>query len=177
MGAAGSGLGEAGRKPSPVTARAVTVMYLGPLLPAASSDLPGSRARRVTSSFPIWSCSRWGLPCRPCHQKRGELLPHLFTLTGARGSGGLFSGALSLGSLPLGVTQHLALRSSDFPRPSMGPRPSPRLPHFHDKSDSWPCHTNSALLGAGEGEIGKMVGETVLLPRNVANSKGFEPSC
>jgi len=30
--------------------------------------------------------------------------------------GGLFSVALSLGSLPLGVTQHSALWSSDFPQ-------------------------------------------------------------
>jgi hypothetical protein len=30
---------------------------------------------------PIRSCSRWGLPCRPCCQGRGALLPHRFTLT------------------------------------------------------------------------------------------------
>jgi hypothetical protein len=29
---------------------------------------------------PIRSCSRWGLPCRPCCQGRGALLPHPFTL-------------------------------------------------------------------------------------------------
>jgi hypothetical protein len=34
---------------------------------------------------PIWSCSGWGLPCRPCCQRRGALLPHLFTLTGPEG--------------------------------------------------------------------------------------------
>ena len=33
--------------------------------------------------FPIWPCSRWGLPCRRCCHRRGALLPHLFTLTGA----------------------------------------------------------------------------------------------
>jgi len=59
-------------------------MYLGPTLPSASSDLPGSRARRATSSFPIWSCSRRGLPCDRCHQQPGELLPHHFTLTAIR---------------------------------------------------------------------------------------------
>jgi len=32
--------------------------------------------------FPIWSCSRWGLPCRWCCHPRGALLPHHFTLTG-----------------------------------------------------------------------------------------------
>ncbi len=31
---------------------------------------------------PIWSCTGWGLPCRPCRQERGELLPRHFTLTG-----------------------------------------------------------------------------------------------
>src|SRR5690606_1041333 len=30
---------------------------------------------------PIRSCSRRGLPCRPCRQVRGGLLPHPFTLT------------------------------------------------------------------------------------------------
>ena len=29
----------------------------------------------------IWSFSRRGLPCHLCHQRCGELLPHLFTLT------------------------------------------------------------------------------------------------
>ncbi len=33
------------------------------------------------NTAPIWSCSRWGLPCRFCCQKRGALLPHPFTLT------------------------------------------------------------------------------------------------
>ena len=31
--------------------------------------------------IPIRSCSRRGLPCHPCHQGRGGLLPHPFTLT------------------------------------------------------------------------------------------------
>ena len=29
---------------------------------------------------PIWPCPGWGLPCRHCHQCRGGLLPHRFTL-------------------------------------------------------------------------------------------------
>ena len=33
-------------------------------------------------AFPIWSCSRWGLPCHARHRARGALLPHPFTLTG-----------------------------------------------------------------------------------------------
>ena len=35
----------------------------------------------------IWSCCRWGLPCRGCRHPRGALLPHRFTLTGVVGSG------------------------------------------------------------------------------------------
>ena len=66
---------------------------------------PGPVARPHS---PIWSCSRWGLPCRRRCRNRGALLPHRFTLTAAleSGRGGLFSVALSLGSLPPGVTRH-----------------------------------------------------------------------
>jgi hypothetical protein len=35
----------------------------------------------VFNSFPIWSCSVWGLPCPLHYCKGGALLPHLFTLT------------------------------------------------------------------------------------------------
>jgi len=41
--------------------------------------------------------------------------------------GGLFSVALSVGSLPLAVSQHPALRSSDFPRRVAPPRSPVRL--------------------------------------------------
>ena len=40
---------------------------------------------RGISAVPIRSCSRWGLPCRPCCQGRGALLPRRFAL--ARGTG------------------------------------------------------------------------------------------
>jgi hypothetical protein len=36
-------------------------------------------------SSPIWSCSEWGLPCHPCCQGCGALLPHHFTLTSPDG--------------------------------------------------------------------------------------------
>jgi hypothetical protein len=42
-----------------------------------------SRAGRPSS--PIWPCSGWGLPCHACHQARGALLPHPFTLACALG--------------------------------------------------------------------------------------------
>jgi hypothetical protein len=96
---------------------------LGCTSPCTSSDLPGSpcgphvAASRAARS-PIWSCSRWGLPCRrvlpparcaltaPFHPCRHE--PH-----GSR-LGGLFSVALSVGSRPPGVTWHLALGARTF---------------------------------------------------------------
>jgi len=67
--------------------------------------LPGEGAMPAA---PIRSCSRWGLPCRPCCQARGALLPHRFTLAdgGRTGIGGLFSVALSLGSPPPAVGRH-----------------------------------------------------------------------
>ena len=42
---------------------------------------PTRKRRGQRHSFPIWSCSEWGLPCHSCYQERGALLPHPFTLT------------------------------------------------------------------------------------------------
>ena len=42
---------------------------------------PRAAPEGAGAAAPIWSCSRWGLPCRPCRQGRGALLPHPFTLT------------------------------------------------------------------------------------------------
>jgi hypothetical protein len=101
-------------------------IHLGRTSPCASSDLPGSpcgpqeRTRR-SARFPIWSCSRWGLPCRrmlpparcaltaPFH----PYLPR--PVCTSRDIGGLLSVALSVGSRPPGITWHLALWSPDFP--------------------------------------------------------------
>ena len=57
-----------------------TIIHLGHLSPNASSNLPEPSAG---SAFrvPIWSCSRWGLPCHHCYQQCGALLPHHLTLT------------------------------------------------------------------------------------------------
>ena len=95
----------------------------GPPLATYPNDRPGEGwrpvLRRTDRVVPIRSCSRWGLPCRRCCQRRGGLLPHRFTLTPPalrlrRASsrephcrrGGLFSVALSLGSLPPDVIRH-----------------------------------------------------------------------
>ena len=50
-------------------------------MPTASSSLPGTQVERAAPLPPIWPCSEWGLPCDPCYQRPGALLPHLFTLT------------------------------------------------------------------------------------------------
>ena len=42
---------------------------------------PTRKQRGPRHCFPIWSCSGWGLPRRPCYHARGALLPHHFTLT------------------------------------------------------------------------------------------------
>ncbi len=70
---------------------------LAPALLTGSSNLPGSFRRAALERFPIWSCSVWGFACHFCCQKRGALLPHLFTLTlrlariRALAQGGMFS--------------------------------------------------------------------------------------
>jgi len=128
---------------SPEDPGTVTIPLARALLPG-SSDLPGSIERATLKRSPIRSCTGWGLPCQPCHQGRGELLPRLFTLTRRgqglgvksyslqvksktshsslltpysrrRRAGGMFSVALSLGSPPVAVSDHPALWSSDFP--------------------------------------------------------------
>jgi len=61
------GWGMSGSRPvSRVLSRAI--IHLGRTSPYASSDLPGSLCEpqvrdRSPARFPIWSCSRWGLPC------------------------------------------------------------------------------------------------------------------
>src|SRR5262245_24578331 len=71
----------------------------------------------MCAAFPIWPCSRWGLPCRRV------LPPTRCALTAPfhpcqhrfRRFGGLLSVALSVGSRPPGVTWHLVHWSPDFP--------------------------------------------------------------
>lgn len=83
-------------------------IHLGCVLPRTSSNQPGPRCGNAPYAAPIRSCVRWGLPCRPCYQVRGALLPHRFALTcdPERSIGGLFSVALSVGSPRPGVTRH-----------------------------------------------------------------------
>jgi len=96
---------------------------------------PTRKQREPRPCFPIWPCSRWGLPCRPCYHGRGELLPRRFTLTRPvvdpnAGVGGLFSVALSVTSRCPAVSRHPALWSPDFP---LGARFSPLAQRLPDR--------------------------------------------
>ena len=61
------------------------IIPLGCASPRTSSSLPGSarwpRVAAFAACFPIWPCSRRGLPCRRRCRRRGALLPHHFNLT------------------------------------------------------------------------------------------------
>ena len=97
---------------------------------------PTRRHRGPRHCLPIWSCSRWGLPCRPVARLAvrsyrtisplpARLLRHRRYL----------SVALSVGSRRPGVTWHRALWSPDFPRHRLlddataWPTPPPALSH------------------------------------------------
>ena len=47
---------------------------------AANPDLSARNTPAFRHEAPIWPCSGWGLPCGPCCQRPGALLPHPFTL-------------------------------------------------------------------------------------------------
>ena len=96
--------------------------------PVSHLDPPCSGESEKGNASLFWSCTGWGLPNPGVATGIGALLPHRFTLAKeprtltshtVRGPGGLFSVALSLGSPPLEVIQHPALRSPDFPPPHL----------------------------------------------------------
>ena len=93
-----------------------TIIHLRRTSPFACSNLPEST---VGHSYGfLFGLAPSGVYHRhACHQPRGALLPHLFTLTRPlkRSAGGFLSAALSVGSRPPGVTWHSALWSPDFP--------------------------------------------------------------
>ena len=95
----------------PVTVKAI---YLDPTLPPGSSPQGRKRPTRGGVNHAIataWPCTRWGLPCRRPHSRRGALLPHHFTLTGpelltgARGPAVSFLWHFPYPASPLGATQ------------------------------------------------------------------------
>ena len=116
-------------------------------MPRPSNALPGGHNGTDRAFLPTWAFSRWGLPCHACHQARGALLPHPFTLTGDRGRlGGLLSAALSLGLPPVVVNHHRALRSPDFPRRGLSPAAAARATLPAHSSDARPCRGQTVLV-------------------------------
>jgi hypothetical protein len=79
---------------------------------------------------PIRSCSRWGLPCRPCCQGRGALLPHRFTLA-VRPAEARVTAVCSLWHFPWGRPRRplagtVFSWSPDFPPPESPPAAAAR---------------------------------------------------
>ena len=84
------------------------------LLPTGSSNLPESSGGPPSNAL-LFGLAPDGVCLAPdVTTGTGELLPRRFTLT-PQARGGLLSVALSCSSPRLGVTQHPALRSPDFP--------------------------------------------------------------
>ena len=124
---------ESADKPGSVESNHSSGMHVAVHLEQPTRKLArAARCSGKAACFPIWPCSRRGLPCHRRYRRRGALLPHPFTLAVARKDarlGGLLSVALSVGSRPPGVTWRLALWSPDFPPFSDGKQRLPgRLP-------------------------------------------------
>ena len=88
----------------------------------ATLKQPTRRHRGPRHCLPIWSCSRWGLPCRSV---AGLAVRSYRTISplpapGCPGRWRYLSVALSVGSRRPGVTWHRALWSPDFPRHPFG---------------------------------------------------------
>ena len=84
-------------------------------------DRPWGMSEAGHTSPPLFGLAPGGVyRAGPVTGTAGALLPHRFTLARSASCdvpvGGLLSVALSVGSRPLGVTQHPALWSPDFPR-------------------------------------------------------------
>ena len=92
--------------------------------------LPGDEAGTPIYA-PHLPCSRWGLPSSISHLMDWCAFTAPFHLYNAFKRCSLLSVALSIASPLLGVTQHPALRSPDFPHPDckivFGTRPSTQL--------------------------------------------------
>ncbi len=91
-----------------------TVIYLGDTLPCRSSGLPGDSAGRVI--IPCLALLRARFTLRVASPRPRWSLTPPFHPYRTRRCGGLFSVALSRGSLRVGVTHRPALWSPDVPR-------------------------------------------------------------
>ncbi len=105
------------------------IIHLGSMLPLTSSGYPGTRRAHLSMS-PILPCSRWGLPSSISHLMDWCAFTAPFHLYNVLARCSLLSVALSIALPLLGITQHPAPWSPDFPHPLLGTRPSTQLKHF-----------------------------------------------
>ena len=124
-----------------LTPKESAIIHLGRLLPTCSCDLPWATSSqcRVLPQRPNLVLLQMGFSKPVSRLTAGELLPHHFNLTGHKDLGGVFSAALSVGSPRLAVSQHLALRSPDFPPRNSKEFHSDNLTHFPDHYPSGCC--------------------------------------
>src|SRR5690606_23309528 len=115
----------------------------------------------VTRCFPIWPCSRWGLPCRRVLPPTRCALTAPFHPYPRRG--GLLSVALSVGSRPPGVTWHLVRRSPAFP-PYL-PRQLQRLPGRLRAGGYTPAELDGDIVGLAAARAGDLRGQRRRLAR------------
>jgi len=100
------------------------IIHLGNSLPNISSDLPGNETGRfIVTKFDLAPCGVY--PAFFVTEKAVRSYRTISPLRRVAAFRGVFSVALSLGSLPVPVRNHTALRSSDFPR--LSPRSPPLL--------------------------------------------------
>ena len=101
------------------------IIYLDEPLLTRSSSLPESHNAAGRHCFLFGLASGGVYQATEVTSDAGELLPHRFTLTTQATKvapfGGMLSVALSLISRPVGVTDHPALRSPDFPLANKSP--------------------------------------------------------
>ncbi len=131
---------------------------------------PTRRHRGSRHCLPIWSCSRWGLPCRSVAGLAVRSYRTISPLPAClRKHRRYLSVALSVGSRRPGVTWHRTLWSPDFPR------------HRHsgecDDATAWP--TPSRALSHGNrwrmpGRMSAIAGDTAKKrPPSSSNAPGW----
>ncbi len=138
-----------------------TIIYLGPLLPAGSSNLPGTR--RAAVSFLFGLASDGVYTAIPVTRDAVSFylafspLPPCPVMAGRR----LFSVALAWESPPPDVIRHPALRSPDFPH----------LRPFGACSCDRPCCSSVRILS-----LAKKFVKFFIIPQSAPRSNSHAPS-
>ncbi len=128
--------------------------------PAALATQPGRFSGQL-HTFPIWSCSGWGLPSRPVTRPLVRSYRTVASLP-AREPAVFISVALALRSPSLDVIQHPALWSPDFPRPPHACGRD-RLSHSQPKSMFGVIEYHNEPLGSNPDHVPHHLVETPTL--------------